>query len=166
MNLKFKKKADSNGFLIPRSALNFCEFKENEDLEFHTPPGAAVVTRDRMTAAEIVQTVEALTSVSAYLINHLIRSCGPCDECCEDGCPCEEGYLEAPGDILEKIGLEPGAKLFAEVFPEDNSFLVRKADYHYDLRDVPEGLLALLRNSGICLGELEERLMAEDIIYG
>lgn len=164
--MKFEKKADVNGVFIPRSALNLCEFKENEDLELHTLPGAVVVARDRMTAAEIVQTVEALTTISTYLINHLVRSCGPCDACCEDGCPCEEGYIEAPGDILEKIGLEPGAKLFAEIHPDDGSFTVRKADYRYDLRDVPEGLLALLRDSGICLGELEERLMTEDIIYG
>ena len=67
---------------------------------------------------------------------------------------------------MEESGLAPGAKLCAEVNPEDNSFTVRKADYRYDLRDVPEGLLTLLRKNGICLGELEEKLMTEDIIYG
>ncbi|MCI9402498.1 MAG: hypothetical protein HFF04_02345 [Oscillospiraceae bacterium] len=164
--MKFEKKANVNGIFIPRFTLDLCKFKGNEDLELHTLPGAMVVTRDRMTAGEIVETVEALTSISTYLIKYLIRSCGPCEECCEDGCPCEEGYIKAPDSILEESGLAPGAKLCAEVNPEDNSFTVRKADYRYDLRDVPEGLLTLLRKNGICLGELEEKLMTEDIIYG
>lgn len=35
-----------------------------------------------------------------------------------------------------------------------------------DLRDVPEYLLKMLENIGICMGELEERLMVGDTVYG
>lgn len=164
--MKFEKKANVKGTFIPRSALKLCDFKKNEALDLHTQSGAAVLIRSSMTAAEIVETVDALTGIATELINHLIRACGPCENCCEDGCPCEDGYIEAPGDILEKAGLSPNAKLFAEIHPEDNSFTVRKADYRHDLRDVPEGLLVILRECGICLGELEEKLMTEAIIYG
>ena len=34
------------------------------------------------------------------------------------------------------------------------------------MRDIPPYLLEMMAFSGICLGELEERLMVGDIIYG
>ena len=41
-----------------------------------------------------------------------------------------------------------------------------EAGYDNDLRDVPEYLLEMLENTGICMGELEERLMVGDTVYG
>ena len=43
---------------------------------------------------------------------------------------------------------------------------VTQADYRYDLTDVPQRLLASLAVMHMCMGSLEERLMAEDIVYG
>ena len=40
------------------------------------------------------------------------------------------------------------------------------AEYDHDLRDVPPYLLDMLAEAGICLGELEEHLMTEKILYG
>ena len=44
--------------------------------------------------------------------------------------------------------------------------MVSGADYRYDLTDVPEWELSILRAMGVCLGELEERLMSEAVVYG
>lgn len=41
-----------------------------------------------------------------------------------------------------------------------------QADYHYDLTDVPEWELSVLAMMGVCLGNLEELLIAEDVVYG
>ena len=43
---------------------------------------------------------------------------------------------------------------------------VGQADYRYDLTDVPEWELSTLAMLGVCLGNLEEKLMAEDTVYG
>ena len=40
-----------------------------------------------------------------------------------------------------------------------------QADYRHDLTDVPEWELSVLSMMGVCLGSLEERLMAEDVVY-
>ena len=49
---------------------------------------------------------------------------------------------------------------------EDHTITVCEAGYDHDLRDIPPYLLEMMAFSGICLGELEERLMVGDIIYG
>lgn len=40
------------------------------------------------------------------------------------------------------------------------------AGYSYDLRDVPENILELLSRLDVCMGALENHLIAEDVIYG
>ena len=43
---------------------------------------------------------------------------------------------------------------------------ISEADYDYDLRDVPEEGLEMFRDAEICVGELEERLILGDVVYG
>ena len=43
---------------------------------------------------------------------------------------------------------------------------VDEANYRYDLSDVPPNILEVLAASGVCLSELELRLMQEDPVYG
>ncbi len=40
------------------------------------------------------------------------------------------------------------------------------ADYDYDLRDVPKQILKMFAAANVCLGELEERLIQGDVVYG
>lgn len=58
------------------------------------------------------------------------------------------------------------AKLCAYVDEDENTVTIAEAGYDHDLRDVPPYLLEMLAASGICIGELEERLMLEDTVYG
>lgn len=166
--MRFVKEISVKGAFIPLSALEMCDLKENDKLELHTLSGIVVLTRRRMTAAEIVETIQALTTLSTYFINHLGQVCGSCQECGgEEGCPCDEDdYIELPDYLREEAGIPSSDKLCAEVDKDAHSVTVQSAGYRYDLRDVPEGLLTVLRESGICLGELEDQLMSEAIIYG
>ena len=43
---------------------------------------------------------------------------------------------------------------------------ISEADYDHDLRDVPEEVLEMFKEAGICVGELEERLILGDVVYG
>lgn len=166
--MKFEKETNVKGAFVPRSALNLCDFKENEALDLHTLPGAALIIRKHMTAAELVETVDALTTVSTHLINHLIQSCGNCDGCGVDGeCPYDEpDYIELPDYLREEAGIPLSDKLCAQVDPATHTITIQSAGYKHDLRDIPEGLLAVLRECGVCVGELEERLMTEAVVYG
>lgn len=166
--MKFEKKANVKGTFVPRSALKLCDFKENEELELHTLPGTAILTRQHMTAAELMETVDALTNAATYLINHLIQSCAPCDDCNEgDGCPYDESdYINLPDYLREEAGIPLSEKLCAQVDPASHSITVQSAGCNHDLQDVPEELLVLLKHHGVCVGDLEEKLMTEAIVYG
>jgi len=43
---------------------------------------------------------------------------------------------------------------------------VMQADYDYDIADVPKFVIDIFEMSGICIRELEERIMMEDVVYG
>lgn len=68
--------------------------------------------------------------------------------------------------LREEAGIPAGAKLCVYVDDEEKTVTIAEAGYDHDLRDVPPYLLEMLGEAGICLGELEERLMVGDLIYG
>lgn len=165
--MKFEKGSNVKGAFVPRSALNLCYFKENEELELHTQSGAAVLTRQRMTAMELVKTIDALTNLTTYFINRLSGICGPCEACDTEGCPCDENdYIDLPDYLRQEACIPLSAKLCADVDEATHSVTIHAAAFEHDLSDVPEGLLAILREKRVCLGELEDRLMSDAIIYG
>lgn len=165
--MKFEKETNVKGAFVPRSALKLCGFNENEELELHTQSGAAVLTHQRMTAMELVTTIDALTSLTTYFINRLAGICGPCEACDEEGCPYDEDdHIDLPNYLRTDACIPPSAKLRAVVDPATNSVTISAAGFEHDLSDVPEGLLAILRENHVCLGELDEKLMTNAVIYG
>jgi len=40
------------------------------------------------------------------------------------------------------------------------------ADVQQDITDVPPAIVAILAKSGVCLAELDELIMLEEIVYG
>ena len=104
----------------------------------------------------------------ADLSVHLARASGPCDGCDGD-CPFDglDGQeIALPDYLREEAGIPENAKLCAYVDEDENTVTIAEAGYDHDLRDVPPYLLEMLAASGICIGELEERLMLEDTVYG
>ena len=63
-------------------------------------------------------------------------------------------------------GIPEKAKLCASVDEEEHTVTISEADYDHDLRDVPEEVLEMFRDAEICVGELEERLILGDVVYG
>jgi len=54
------------------------------------------------------------------------------------------------------------------LIPEEDSgeVVVMQADYDYDIADVPNFVIDIFELSGICIRELEEKLMTDNIVYG
>ena len=174
--MKFEKETTLDGALIPRSALRLSQFGEKEEIELHTLPNALVVLKKRMTAAQLAQTVDSLTQLSTQLIAYLSEVCGKCDKCGED-CDEEDGgafvcphagadYIELTDAIREEAGFSPDDKLCVSPGPKPGTAVIEVARHKHDLRDLSPDLLLLLSASGVCLGELEDWLISEDIIYG
>lgn len=156
--MKFEKQVTINGALVPRSALQLADLGEQGDLEMHTLPGAVILTRKRMTAAELAQTIEALAELSSQLITCLTGACGTCADCPEEQCPFD------PDDYLKLLdGLQtPDTPLSGDNI-SDNDLSARDIR---SLHDISPALLDLLADHGVCLSELEAHLSQKDVIYG
>ena len=101
-------------------------------------------------------------------------------EGCEDDCPAgcvsacslchdlldESQTVRIPGYLLEEAGIPADAKLDAYSDEDSGEITVTEADIQQDITDVPPGILAVLAQSGMCLAELDELIMQEEIIYG
>ena len=166
--MKFNKQINNGTLLIPSGVSKISGFEADEKAEIHALDSAVVVLKKQMTAMELIHAMDALHQLATELTVHLARVCGACDEC-EDDCPLddlEDGMLELPDYLREEAGIPAGAKLCVYVDDEENTVTIAEAGYDHDLRDVPPYLLEMLVDAGICLGELEERLMVGDLIYG
>lgn len=165
--MKFVKEYTGANLTIPSAALKVSHF-EKEKVELHALEDAVVILKGRMTAMELVHVMESLNQLSTDLAVELARACGPCGGC-GDGCPFEDGGgydVTLPDYLKEEAGIPRDAKLCAVVDDEERSVTIMEAGYDHDLRDVPPRLLTVFQTSGVCLGELEERLITEEIVYG
>ncbi len=166
--MKFVKEVTGEKLAIPAAAIKLCGFEKGDKTDLHALPGTAIVLKQKMTAMEVIQVMDALHQLTVDLSVHLARACGPCDGC-EDGCPfddLEEDSIGLPDYLREDAGIPAGAKLCAYVDEEENTVTIAEAGYDHDLRDVPPYLVEMLGTAGICLGELEERLIVGDTVYG
>lgn len=75
------------------------------------------------------------------------------------------GAIRVPEYLLEEACIPKGAKL--EAFSDDEGeIVVVAADVQQDITDVPPAIVAILAKSGVCLAELDELIMLEEIVYG
>ena len=164
--MKFLKETTSKGLQIPAAAMKLSGFESGGRVELHASEDTLVVLRQRMTAMELLRAAKSLQKLATDLHVHLARICGPCDGC--DGeCPFEDGDgVDLPDCLREEAGIPENAKLCASVDEEAHTVTISEAGYDHDLRDVPEEVLEMFRDAEICVGELEERLILGDVVYG
>ena len=91
------------------------------------------------------------------------ESVAQCPLCIEllDG----SNIIHIPEYILEDAGIPKGTKL--EAFSDDEGeIVVTVADIQEDITDMPPALIAILASVGVCLAEIDELIMLEEIVYG
>ena len=168
--MKFIKENVPKGLKIPAAALRISGFPHGERVEIHAMDNSIVLLKGHMTAPELVGVIRQLSDLSTELFEHLAEVCGPCEDCDEEGvCPCEDlgdADIDPTGFLREQAGIPADAKLCIEADEENHTVTISEAGYRYDLRDVPTELLDAFVETGACLGELEEHMILEDIIYG
>lgn len=164
--MKFLKETTSKGLQIPAAAMKLSGFEGGGKVELHASEDALVLLKQRMTAMELLRAAKSLQKLATDLHVHLARVCGSCGGCDGD-CPVEDGdEVDLPDYLREEAGIPEKAKLCASVDEEEHTVTISEADYDHDLRDVPEEVLEMFREAGICVGELEERLILGDVVYG
>lgn len=76
------------------------------------------------------------------------------------------GDIRIPDYILGEAGIPTDAKLEAYADEDSGEITVVEADIQQDITDVPPAIVAILAKSGVCLAELDELIMLEEIVYG
>jgi bifunctional DNA-binding transcriptional regulator/antitoxin component of YhaV-PrlF toxin-antitoxin module len=160
-----KEKSNSN-IIIPIEVLKASGLLDSEDIELKTLENAFVLMKGTMNAMELIKLAEGLKSLSEELIVHLAGVCGRCQDC--SYCQGLEEFDEivVPDYLLEEAGIPKDAKLCAYTEEDSGEIIVIQADYDYDIADVPQFVIDIFEMSGICIRELEEKIMREDIVYG
>lgn len=172
--------------MLPERVCELCGFDGEDTLELHAGEDILVILKDQMTAIELVHVISMLSEMATDLTVALAKACGRCNNCdgeddgtgqndpaqwvercslCRDLLD-ESQNIHIPDYLLEDAGISGGAKLEASADRDSGEITVTEAENQYDISDVPPGILNVLAQSGICLAELDELIMTEDIIYG
>ena len=77
-----------------------------------------------------------------------------------------EDSVKIPAWAMEAVGLAPDTKLGIIAEEDSERIVLEPLDSEHDLSDVPLEIQQKLRDMDICLGELNESIMAEEIVYG
>ena len=164
--MKMIKECFDNNVSLPIEILNAADLTGGEEIEFNTLENAVVAMKTTMKAMELIKVAEGLKNLSEELIVHLAGICGRCHDC--SYCERFEEFDEiiVPDYLLEEAGIPKDAKLCACTEEDSGEIIVMQADYDYDIADVPKFVIDIFEMSSICIRELEERIMMEDIVYG
>ena len=164
--MKMIKECLDNNISLSDEILNAADLTGCDEIEFNTLENAVVAMKTTMNAMELIKVAEGLKNLSEELIVHLAGICGRCHDC--SYCERFEEFDEiiVPDYLLEEAGIPKDAKLCACTEEDSGEIIVMQADYDYDIADVPKFVIDIFEMSGICIRELEERIMMEDIVYG
>lgn len=156
---------------ISAAELENANLSEWDRLELHLLDQAAVVIPGVMTIMEIVRTAKALQGLASDLLSAIGAACESCDNC-QMAEPCQlmtepiQPEVSVPRYALEDAGLDESCKLTCSAAQGSGVIQVTEADYRYDLTDLRPDLLDMFRECGICMRDLEDKLIQETIVYG
>jgi bifunctional DNA-binding transcriptional regulator/antitoxin component of YhaV-PrlF toxin-antitoxin module len=171
--------------MLPERACELCRFDGKDALALHAGEDTLVIFKDQMTTIELVHVISMLSDMATELTVALAKACGMCNNCSEDddtgkkepaqwveSCSLCRDLLDnsqsihIPDYLREEAGITSGAKLKAYADRDSGKITVTEAENQFDISDVPPGILNVLAQSGVCLAELDELIMTEEIIYG
>ena len=156
---------------ISAAELENANLSEWERLELHLLDQAAVVIPGQMTVMDLIHVADALQGLASDLLSAIGATCECCDNC-QMAEPCQlmtEPILpevRVPGYALEDAGLDENCKLTCSATQGSGVIQFTEADYRYDLTDLRPNLLYMFRECGICMRDLEDKLIQETIVYG
>lgn len=164
--MKIIKESSNKNIIIPLEVLKASKILDSRDLELKTVENGFVVLKGTMNAMELIKLAEGLKNLSEDLITHLADVCGRCDDCsyCKEYDEFDE--IIVPDYLLEEAGIPTDAKLCAYTEEDSGEIVVIESDHNYDLADVPQFVIDIFEISGVCIRELEENLIMENIVYG
>lgn len=165
--MKLLRVTETAKVTIPKAVIAISKLEGTDRLQLHALESAAVLLKDRMSAMEVINAISSLDQLSGQLIEALIEACEQC-VCCEEDCPfiCNNGGIKLPSHLLDEANIPEGTRLCAVPDPESGCIIVRENNAEHDLDDVPDGLLDVLIECGVCLESLSGLLASGEAVYG
>ena len=183
--MKKNEKNNQQALMLPTEVQTLCGFEAAETLAIKAAEGICLIHKGGLTVLEVAQIITALTEIASDLTVHLAKVAGLCDGCgdcgsgddfdpaeCAAHCTLchdlfdERQRIHLPDHLLEEADIPVGAKLEAFVDEDSGDIIVTESDIQQDISDLPEGVVAVLAAGGVCLAELDERIVLGDIVYG
>ena len=164
--MKIIKESSNKNIIIPLEVLKASKILNSRDLELKTVENGFIVMKGTMNAMELIKIAEGLKNLSEDLITHLAGICGRCDDCSYCTRFDEFDEILLPDYLLEEAGIPINAKLCAYTEEDSGEIVVIESDHNYDMTDVPQFVIDIFEISGVCIRELEENLILENIVYG
>lgn len=164
--MKIIKEKSNCNIIIPLEILEASGLVDSENLELKTVDNGFLIMKGTMNAMELIKLAEGLKKLSEDLITHLAGICGRCNDCsyCQEDHDFDE--IIVPDYLLEEAGIPMDAKLSAYTEEDSGEIIVIESDHNYDLLDVPQFVIDIFEISGVCIRELEENLIMENMVYG
>ncbi len=157
--------SERTGFLITNEMIS--KAKIGRGMTIRQLEKAIVLTKTEMTALDLVQTISSLESIILEFYKVLVDRF-PVTENCDFCRNCEGNYgldIKLPKWALDEIGVETEAKLDIFVDEENGQIVLEPKEYDHDLSDISAEMKQQLSDMGVCLGDLEESIIVEEIIY-
>ena len=156
-----KNTIENRGLLVENEIIKKAELGDNVMLV--ATDHLIVLTKAKMTAMDMVKTIDSMSTLLYSLVDALAECCGECDGCdhCDD---LDFEPIHLPDEVLELAGIPIGTKLAAFVEEDAGVVHIEPAEYEYDISNVPPHLLATFSDYGICLGELDALLMENEVL--
>lgn len=167
--MKFMKEYSGQKLIVPSGAMKLSGFEPVQEVELHTLDGAVIIIRKRMTAMELISTIDTLTQFCADLATALVQACSSYD-ILGIGNSCPPAYhgdeVSLPDYLLAGAGIPKNAKLCVSADADNATITIRESESFGLTDDIPPYILSILKSSGACLGKLEDYLFTEEDIYG
>lgn len=189
--MKNNQKQNGQILKIPAAIQRHCGFADVQSLAAVSAEGVCVIHKGELTALELSRIIASLSELASDMTAALAGACGICDNCGDETskanakCRCdhnparwvtdcslcrdlldESQGIHIPCFLLEEAGIPMGSKLEAYADEDSGAIMVTEADIQQDISDMPPGILSVLAQSGVCLAELDELIMREEIVYG
>lgn len=179
-----KKNQEQNALMLqlPDEIQTLCGFGGVDSLSIKAAEGVCVIHAGEMSVLEAARIITVLTEIASDLTVLLAEAAGFCDGCgglegetpaqCAAHCTlCHEMLDESqcihiPDHLLEEADIPKGAKLEAFVDEDSGDIIVTESDIQQNIRDLPQSVAAVLTAAGICLAELDERILLGDTLHG
>ena len=149
---------------IPNIMLVLAGISMQPKIELTAMEGAVLATAAEMNAYQMANLISDLHNTAIELSVTLAKACGMYAEDCESCADSElEEEIHIPFEIRSAAGISINSRFVART-DENGNTIITESDSEHLLADIPDSVLEMFAECGVCLSRLKELLASGDAI--